>query len=233
MSLLLTLPIFSKALGSVDSWIGFWGSYLGALIGAGIVYFVTNKQVTAQRDIQIEAIKNEHDNALKRDMKQFHFRTQIDKIEEFNDLIEGLIDSLHIFSKEYLDHIRYKQRLLIIKSLNSSIDKEKENCYNEKIEKITFDSRYQVDSIDKVFFKMARLSLYVEDTSAHVVKIKGHVDNFIKEIEKGYKDEDPDEHVVSRNYEEFIKLIFLLQTDVLEPKLKEKIEEMTGQSNRD
>ncbi|TYO68684.1 hypothetical protein [Rossellomorea marisflavi] len=58
------------------------GSYVGALIGAITVYLVKSLQEIEQRKIQLYAIKAEHENVLKRKMRQFHFKNEIEKIEE-------------------------------------------------------------------------------------------------------------------------------------------------------
>ena len=63
---LLELNIFSFAMGKVDTWITFWGSYLGAIIGASVVYFVAQLQMKSQQELQIEAIKIENQNSTRR-----------------------------------------------------------------------------------------------------------------------------------------------------------------------
>lgn len=70
MALLLKLKVFSFAIGTTGAWIAYWGSYLGAIVGAFTVIAVTliqirkqgehNKnQIDAQRESMNEQISSQ------------------------------------------------------------------------------------------------------------------------------------------------------------------------------
>lgn len=54
---ILQTDLFNFSIGEVDSWITFWGSYIGAIIGASVVYFVARIQIKSQYDQQSETLR--------------------------------------------------------------------------------------------------------------------------------------------------------------------------------
>lgn len=59
LTLLMHCDIFSYALGDANGWLSYWGGYLGALIGAGIVFVVTNQQMKIQKSLHDETLKKQ------------------------------------------------------------------------------------------------------------------------------------------------------------------------------
>ena len=127
MAILLPSEKFVFALGSVDSWIMFWGTYLVGIIGAGALIWVTNHQGKVQRKAQVEALRQEHERARERKMEQKYLSTQIEKIEEFYQV---LID--------YNDTTEEIKRLVLVyenceKHLHLLTDKESKNALEIKM----------------------------------------------------------------------------------------------------
>lgn len=123
--------ILSFSPGGNDSWIGFWGSYIGAIIGASVVYFVAKIQIQKQDEQQmIElAIKGEHE--LRIDMRTFQATIHVDKIEEFIALTDETASTIMTFTDKIMTqafalnkHPTVEEKQLIhaeIKSYNESL----------------------------------------------------------------------------------------------------------------
>lgn len=231
ISLLIKVPIFSFALGTTDSWIGFWGSYLGALIGAGTVYLVTNTQIQEQRKIQLYSIREEHNNALKREMKQYHFQNQIDKIEEFYEIIEEFMDSHSKCSNDFTKYITYTH---ILYGGQDTYTNEQETNFQEEIKELKAELYNWIHILTRLNFKISRLSLYIEGTSCYTKSINSQLDEFINELKEGYKDKysfkkypgNFNQPSLTHHHEKFINLTSQLLINVLEPSLEQKIKEM-------
>jgi gas vesicle protein len=235
ISLLLKEPIFSFSKGDVESWIAFWGSYAGALIGAATVYLVTNLQVKEQRKIQIQAIKAEHENALKREMKQFHFKNEIEKIEEFHDLLEDTLDSVSKCVNEFTKYITYTH---ILYGGHDEYTEEEEKAFKEEIRSLHSEVYHWIHKLTKTVLKMNRLTAYIEDTSQPVADICRQIEEFVDELRSGYSDKhsykkytNPSIPPLEHHLHEFSQAIMLLKVRVLEPKQNEKISEMKRHSN--
>lgn len=231
MSALLNISVFSFALGSTDSWITFWGSYMGALIGAGIVYLVTTMQIKEQRSIQIEAIREEHKNALNREMKQYHFRNQIDKIEEFYDVLDELTAAITKCTNEFTMYITLSD---ILFGGRDEYSEEKEIEYKNEI-KINRQNFYdRIHKLTILDFKIKRLTHYIEGTDSYGEEISSYLTDFINELKKGYNDKnsfkvligDYNKPVQINSRDHLISTISYLLSAVLDEKLNEKINEM-------
>ncbi|SIS43483.1 hypothetical protein [Salimicrobium flavidum] len=232
MSLLIKVPLFNFSSGTTDSWIGFWGSYLGALVGAGTVYMVTNIQIQEQRKIQLESIREEHYNALKREMKQYHFRNQIDKIEDFNETIEEFLDTLTKCSNDFTKYITYTH---ILYGEQDNYTKEEETKYKEEIKELKDELYNWIHRLNRLNFRINRLSLYIEDTSSYTKSISSQLVEFVDELKSGYRDDysfkkylDFNQASLNHHLEQFMGLTSQLLNNVLQPKLEQKINEMNS-----
>lgn len=170
---LLELNIFSFAMGEVDTWITFWGSYLGAIIGASVVYFVAQLQMKRQQELQIEAIKIENKNSTRREMHQYYLTNKLEKIEEMHKLFNEL-SSLSI---------KLNNNLLKFAISREAIDKDiKSENYNfnpkEKIYQLRgelSDNHYEMSSI---FTRLIVLSEYIhQGIKSEVLQLQ---DEFLK-----------------------------------------------------
>jgi hypothetical protein len=231
VSFFMKMPIFNFAPGSTDSWISFWGSYIGALIGALVVYLVTSMQVREQRNIQLDSIREEHNIALSREMQQFHFKNQIDKIEEFYSLLDSFLDALVKCSNDYTKYITFSH---ILYGGQDEYSEEEEKYFRDEIKKIKIDFYDWIHYFTTTNLKLIRLSLYVEDTKPYVDSINTEINICISELKSGYKDKlsfkkhlgNFDEQLMVRSAEEIKNIIIVLIVNELEPKLKEKINQM-------
>jgi gas vesicle protein len=235
ISLLLKASIFSFSRGDVESWIAFWGSYVGALIGAATVYFVTNLQVKEQREIQLQAIKTEHTNALEREMKQFHFKNEIEKIEEFDDLLEETLESIGKCVNEFTKYITFSH---ILYGGNDEYTIEEEKLLKEEIKKLHQNVYNWIHNLTRAVMKMNRLSAYIKETTLPVGEMQTKLNELITELREGYKDKysfkkypNFDAPPLLHHLEEFSQIIYQLKENVLQPILNKRISEMRRHSN--
>jgi hypothetical protein len=242
ISLLLKIELFSFSEGNVESWIAFWGSYVGALIGAGTVYFVTNLQVKEQRklqilqmekqkELQIESIKIEHDNALKREMKQFHFKNQIEKIEELQELLENTLITITQCSNDFTKYISCSY---ILNEDNLS-DKDKEDLRKTCSEYFSESYNWMV-KLNKALLNITRISYYIEGHAPQVEKLAQQLSLFINEFRAGYADNDSykkydlEKVPLGQHTKIFTELISQISSETVLPLLKKKISEMNEKS---
>lgn len=80
---LIKYELLTFSPGAIDAWIGFWGSYIGAIIGASVVYFVAKIQMKKQDEQQIRELELRGTYEMKREMKMFYTTMRTEKIEEF------------------------------------------------------------------------------------------------------------------------------------------------------
>lgn len=233
MAFLLKLPVFSFALGKVDAWIGFWGSYLGALIGAFTVYLVTYFQIQAQRSIQLESIRNEHENAAKREMDQFYFKNQIDKIEECYSLVSELIDTITKCSNDFTKYITYTHAIY---GGQDTLTDEQRKDLEEQIRILRVGLYDWIFLLTSINFKLHRLPVYIEGTSEYIEMIGTELNSYIENLKKGYRNNYSfqdylvvfDSSALHQQNEMFFKIATNFLNNILEPKLKLKVKEMTN-----
>lgn len=83
MVLLLFFPLFKYAPGDLNSWIPFWGSYLGAIIGLSAVVYATHIQLKEQK----EYMKNEADLNDRKERSRLYTNLVIERLFELEKLI--------------------------------------------------------------------------------------------------------------------------------------------------
>ncbi|RIO23510.1 hypothetical protein [Staphylococcus saprophyticus] len=74
-------PFVSNINGDSNSWIGFWGSFLGSIIGTlGVIYvaFIQNKNQIYQLKVELNEIKKENNKTR-----------ELDKLKYRQDIIKG------------------------------------------------------------------------------------------------------------------------------------------------
>lgn len=101
---MMSLPRFWNYAGSPDSWISFWGSLLGSLLGVIGAYFVMNTQL--QSDKKIALLKE------KKDERPYFFISTLskDKINfEFYNANHSLLNyiNIYVFYNDYDDCLEY------------------------------------------------------------------------------------------------------------------------------
>ncbi|WP_156289436.1 hypothetical protein [Oceanobacillus salinisoli] len=131
LTILMDFPIFNFASGQVDSWITFWGSYVGAIIGASVVYFVARLQINKQYEQQIRGIKLENEHSTKREMRQFLITNKLGKYEQLIEVCNQLADLNIEISNQFVRYVTFTD----IVNNKESPEKEKElkdNIYELK-----------------------------------------------------------------------------------------------------
>lgn len=147
---------FSFSGGSTDSWVSFWGSYGGAIIGAITVYLVTTLQNKNQKDLQLESIKREHDNAINRENRNVYLNKQGEKIEETLILLDELIDLTIFIGNSFRHYSIFKENI------------EKED-YGDKKEIVLMREKYKKEVLayyQEITVKLSPFSrayIYIDD----------------------------------------------------------------------
>ncbi len=164
---LLDKEIFSFASGQVDSWIMFWGSYTGAIIGASAVYFVARFQLQKQHEKQLKAIEVENKHNEKREMEQFLITTKLDKYEKTIEVCERLSNLLMKISNEFVMYVTYTD------IINNQEDPSKEDELKEKIYIIENGHRSHHETITYNISKLNVLtnySLEIEEECGAIIR---------------------------------------------------------------
>lgn len=227
MAFFMLIPLFNFATGSAESWITFWGSYLGALIGAATVYLVTSIQIKEQRQIQLEAIKKENKHALDRDMRQYYFRIEIEKTQEMSEVIDKI-------AKEYTETQIITTKLIVCsRAFETAFDQE--FLYNE-MKKYRDEYSYNAEKLLSTANKLYTISHFVINSSPHTFSIleivsdnmvltqehlhsdKIHEEFYTDDVSPFYKDSE-------RIHNEFTSLYNLINSS-----LKEKVDIMKDAS---
>lgn len=230
--ILINIPFFKFAPGSTNTWIAFWGSYLGSLIGAATVYLVTSMQVKEQRKIQLESIKTENENAFNREMQQYYFQTQIDKIEEFYKGLEDLMDILMKSSNEFTNYITFTD---ILYGGEDEPTKYERKNFEEEIKKIRQGMYDRIHNINRIEYQLNRLVFHVDGTSFYMKKINDLIHDYILEQKEAYLTpdnsfqeylENPNKPPLNHYLEDITHLIDKLSTEILQKKLEDRLKEM-------
>lgn len=130
LALLLNVPVFKYASGQLDSWIMFWGSYIGAVIGASVVYFVARFQIQKQHDQQISSIKLESKHSISREMEHFLITTRLGKYEKIIKVCDSIGKIQTEISNDFVRYITYMD------IINNKEDPDREKEFKDKIYEI-------------------------------------------------------------------------------------------------
>ena len=173
LDVLIKNEIFTFSLGAVDTWIGFWGSYVGAIIGASVVYFVAKIQIKQQNEQQMTTIELRGKYEMQREMKFFYTTNLMNKIEEFIDATDELLDViLGIFSS--MVSISYA-----LSAKENSDDPEIMNVIREK----KFKCSEYIKRSEMLTKKVDQLANYVPELNEERIKIITLMQSLIDEYE--------------------------------------------------
>lgn len=184
LTIFLKLSAFQFAPGTVDSWIAFWGSYVGAIVGASVVYFVAQLQMKKQQELQIEAIKLENKHSTSREMEQFLITTKLDKYEKIIEVCERLSDITIKISNEFVSFVTYKD------IINNKEDSQKENEYKEKVYEIKIKHHEYHSLLIQNTSKLGTLSNYSPDIVESCTKLTVKINNLWLEARECYLSKD-------------------------------------------
>ncbi|PIC62991.1 hypothetical protein CSV79_14300 [Sporosarcina sp. P13] len=65
LSIVMTIDIFGKALGSADGWLSYWGGYLGAIVGLAAIAVTTQFQINSQYKLHKEQLAAQDRSMIK------------------------------------------------------------------------------------------------------------------------------------------------------------------------
>lgn len=228
---LLEINFFSFAKGEVDTWIMFWGSYLGAIVGAGVVYFVAQLQMKKQKELQIEAIKIENVNSTRREMHKFNLTNQLEKIEEMHELFNKLLLlSLNLNNDLLLFAISMESIEKDIKSTRESFDPK------EKIYQLRGELKEYHLEMSYIFMRLTVLSEYINhEMKNEVLQLQ---EDFIEiydevrecyystELYKKYLKGSGDEPFILDNVKTFTSRVSLVSFGDLQRELRYTLQEI-------
>lgn len=190
---LIKLNIFSWSAGDVDSWIMFWGSYIGAIIGASAVYFVAQHQITKQYEQQMFLLKLESEQQLKaieleniqstrRELKKFNLTNKLEKIEEMLTILERL-SSLNIsLNNDLVTFSVIKYDLdKGFKDSNKSVEELEERIYSLR----TDYTRHHFE-IMRELMRVNVLSEYVPKSSNQVTNLQKCFTDLLGDVKECY-----------------------------------------------
>lgn len=224
-------PIFKYSPGSVESWIGYWGSYLGAMIGASVVYFVSKMQIKEQNQLQLDAIDKENKITLNREMEQYYFRLEVEKLEE-------LFNEIDIFNKtitnSYNEFVKYITNTHILYDGQDNPSQEEIDRFTLEVRELRLGLMKWINEGYSNLLILKRLSMYIDDSKPSIIAIEDQFDIYVKEIRKaygsnhGYKvylsKENPGKNLNLIESRGVISgLINNLSTQILQPNLQGKI----------
>lgn len=223
--LLLNVPVFKFAAGQIDSWIMFWGSYIGAVIGASVVYFVARFQIQKQHEQQISSIKLENKHSISREMEHFLITTRLGKYEKTIEVCDRIGKLLNEISNDFVRYVTY------MNIINNKEDPEREKEFKEKIYKIkTKHSEYH-SLILLNTTELVTLSNYSPDIRADCDKLSWKLNDLWIEVKECYYSKDkykqyfkPNERVLLNDSE----LITTIITNLMEEMNIKISSELTG-----
>lgn len=229
LSIAAKYPIFSFAPGEVGTWITFWGSYFGAIIGASAVYFVARYQINKQHEQQIKAIEIENIQSTKREMKQFYLKNKLVKIEEMQKIltkIEGITLNLN---NDLLEFVIHSESIGMDYKSKRNVDPV------ESIYKLRKRLRNLHLEIVSEMSSLAVLSKYIKRMEKEYLFLQQKIFELHQEIKECYyKDEaykkylfgPPDELFLLENAEIIMRTINYLRVDYLNYELKSTLDEI-------
>ncbi|QOS88754.1 hypothetical protein [Peribacillus sp. JNUCC41] len=220
LTLLLRLSIFRFAPGQVDSWIAFWGSYVGAIIGASVVYFVAKLQIGKQYEQQIKSIKLENEHSISREMEQFLITTRLGKYEKTIKVCEKLSNLTIELNNEFVKYVTYTD------IINNKEDPDRENDFKEKIYAIrTKHSEFHALIILNTT-ELMTLSNYSPDIKDYCTKLTWKLNGLWAEAKGCYYSKDEYKNYLKPNEQYLLKdAEFILST------LLELIKELNNKIN--
>lgn len=199
----MEVEILYFASGNIDSWILFWGSYVGAIIGSLVVYIVANFQLKKQHEQQISDVKNESILLYHRDIDGYFLKNKLDKLDSMFELTNQLLyklEEVHSFFQEFCEllYLNDKEEL---KHIYPNITEE---VYWDKINILKENTQNNHSQVHSIYRKLRTSASYVPEMSDNLNKIDTELMNFSREINfmlnhneyKQYMDKTKDSQVI-------------------------------------
>ncbi len=237
---LLDSDIINFKLGSNNTWITFWGSYIGAIVSASAVYFVARFQMKKQYDQQMElfklqnkqqiqSIELENKHSTKREMKKFYLMNRMEKTEEMLVLLEKL-------SSFSIDLNNDLVTFCVIKNAKDrGLAGSKHVDNDERIYQLRTNFRKHHFEISKTITRLVVLSEYIKVSHREIMDIQKTFFAFFNEVKSCYYSNDlykqylmkaDTENPASQNYEIIAKKIVDLSVYTLHEDLSDTLGEI-------
>ncbi len=202
MSAGLYIPYMKFSKGDESSWIPFWGSYLGAIIGASVVYFVSRYQINEQNKIQLRSIRDQDKLSMDRQKRSYFQQLKIEKINEIISTFIKLESRTYLLI-EYLipldgtigyDSIIYSEEMF---KTDENFFEAKKDYYNKSL---TIIKRIESFNNEFIIFKssLTFLKVYIPEIDKELEAVLVELDKLMKmnykiidRIEKIYNLERP------------------------------------------
>lgn len=240
LAFLLDAKLFSFASGEVDSWIMFWGSYIGAIIGASAVYFVAQFQIKKQHEQQmtllklenkqqIKAIEIENKQSTKREMKKFYLTNKLEKIEDMQNTLEKLIAINIQLNNDLVTFVVVKE------ALDKGIKNNKNEDLNERIYLIRTNLKKHYFELNAALSRLSVLGDYVQGVSVEIFNLQEKFLELFDEVRNCFYSEElykkyltkPDSETFTAEMSEIItRKICYLSYDYLQKELRSTINEI-------
>ncbi|MEB8102224.1 hypothetical protein [Staphylococcus xylosus] len=220
IGIFITWPswLFGYTSANSNSWLGFWGSFLGGIIGTvGVIYvaYLQNAEQSRLNQLQINEMKSENKKSL-----------QFEKDKLYRESLMLFLNQLHEYDNKFINFRNYNSNLYI-QYTNSN------------------DSLTKYHNRDKIFFNLTKMEEYKDDLDELLNKMNNTYlilkDDSHEELKKLTLDLDKTMHSVNinelwgENYFDNLKQKFDYSLDYLHEELLYSIteqEKLTAQKIR-
>lgn len=165
VSFTMYVPFFSFSKGTIESWIGFWGSYLGNIIGLVGLSFATYYQIQEQNKLMVKELSSQN----KLEKNRIYLEIVLRKFDDYLSFLDTLDKCLGKFDKEYLDQAKVYEEL---------IEKSK---FVEQHRELIIQSNSSYDIIYNLG-QLSTLTAYLEQENLSLAKSKEIRTNCLKLI---------------------------------------------------
>ena len=105
INFILSIPSFTKVVGTDTDWLSFWGGYLGAILSAMVAFFVLHRQLSQnQEQNKANREANESENRFNRDLQVRIMEYQLG-LNNLNQFKQACINCQEAYSYNHLCHI--------------------------------------------------------------------------------------------------------------------------------
>jgi len=162
--------------GPIESWIGFWGSYIGAIIGSAAVFIVAKHQIKKQHEQQINDIQAESEELFERKMEGYAQRKRIEKLDEMLTATTKLYTQTRMKADDMLEH------LIRTSENHSNTTNWPEEFLDERMTHLEKGLHTFLKESKKQFYRISTLSSYINETSDAVDKLAIGINEFHNDI---------------------------------------------------
>lgn len=184
--------------GDGDNWLGFWGNYSGAFVGALVALWIANRQAVEQREILKKQIDEQRVQELEKEARsrkieqapyliqiQFELKQMLKQIQKVNDIKKERIE-VH---EGYIRNRTEKEELTTEEKKEACKEVESEAFEIKPINNQVFSHLQGVDDIELQIELIECFTFYTEFSEAISVDLQMVYEEFSKSV-KGMLTED-------------------------------------------